>query len=225
MKKFTLLLPSCINTNNCSFLKRSDPKDREKDHFNAMKKWLEATNFDIVFVENSNADLSFLNPLIDNFKERIETLVYDGNHYHRGFGKGHGELLAINYAIDHSEKLKSETFIHKVAGRYYLTKIKELLETVENQKGFDNLEILAYYYHATPTNRVLPSVYFGMNKEKYNQTMRNMCINDEHGFYFEHALFNSMLQCDPEKILFFEEMGLEKDQYSGTGNHIIEHLK
>jgi hypothetical protein len=55
-----LLLTSSIDPNNCSFTERKSIDDRKNDYMNSLFKWLTNTDFDIVYIDNSNYDLTFL---------------------------------------------------------------------------------------------------------------------------------------------------------------------
>ena len=85
---YTLILPLTIHVNNCVALSRSDPLDRQNDFLKSLMKWLDNTTFRLVIVENSNADLSWLFIIQEQYPNRIEYLSFDGNTYPREFGKG-----------------------------------------------------------------------------------------------------------------------------------------
>lgn len=219
------LLPATIKTNGCWWLERSKVEEREQDHFEALQKWLENTDYDFVFCENSGADCSFLNPLIEKYGNRIELISYSDNDYDRSLGKGHGELRTINYALEHSTKLKKSTFIHKVSGRYYLSNIKNILDTLKSESREDFFDLIAYYHPPMFEYYVIPTVYFGMKRKVFDKYLKEALVNDAAGVYLEHTLFNAFTQLPKEKVCFFEIMGLAPDQRSGTGNAVITHLK
>ena len=112
----TFLLPATIHTNGCWWLERSKAEEREHDHFVALQKWLENTEYDFVFCENSGANLEFLKPLIDQYGSRIEVISYTDNNYERSLGKGHRELKTNNHALEHSVILKEQDIINKEYG-------------------------------------------------------------------------------------------------------------
>jgi hypothetical protein len=224
MKK-VILLPATIITNGCWWLKRSNEKDREEDHYESLKKWLENTDFDIVFCENSGADLEFLKPLIEQHPDRVELISYTGNDYDRSFGKGHGELKTIAYAIEKSEKLKSQNIIHKVSGRYFLSNIPNIIKHLEQEKIDESFDLILYYHPPMFETYIIPSVYFGISRKTFEKHMKNAVVNDAAGIYLEHALFNVFSQTPKNKICFIEAMGLDPNQKTGTTNETISHLK
>lgn len=220
-----ILLSATIRTNGCWWLKRSEVKDREQDHYSALEKWLRNTDYEFVFVENSGAELDFLQPLLDEFKGRVEVISFSDNDYDRSLGKGHGELRTINYALEHSEKLKNKNIIHKVSGRYYLTNIKNVLDHLKKEKIDDKFDLIAYYHPPMFEYHVIPTVYFGAKRKFFEKYLKNAIVNDAAGIYLEHALFNAFTHLEKDKVCFFDTMGIEPDQKSGTGNAVIEHLK
>lgn len=220
-----ILLTATINTNGCWWLQRSDTTDREQDYLRALELWLTKTDFEFVFTENSGADLSFLNHLLDKFKDRLEVLSFSDNNYERSFGKGYGELRTVSYAIDNSTKLKDKDMIHKVSGRYYLTNIPNVLNHLKDKGVESDFDLIAYYHPPMFEYYVIPTVYFGIKRSVYDKHMRNAVINDAAGIYMEHTLFNTFTHLEKNKVCFFDTMGIEKDQKSGTGNAHIEHLK
>lgn len=111
-----ILLTATIDPNNCASTIRTSITDRTQDYYNVITELLTKTDLEIVFIENSNHSLGILSEFIGN--QRIEILQFEGNTYNRSFGKSFGEQLEINYALVHSEKLKSVDYIMKLTGRY-----------------------------------------------------------------------------------------------------------
>ena len=57
----SLLLTAAINTRNCWFVKRTNPKDRLEDYKWALRQWLQEPCVNtIIFCENTGFDLSDL---------------------------------------------------------------------------------------------------------------------------------------------------------------------
>ena len=97
--RIPLLLTSSINTNNCSFTERTSIQDRMNDYIKSLFKWLTNTDFDIVFIDNSNYDLTLLKKLFKNYIDRIEFLSFNGNNFDRSLGKSYGELEIIKFCL------------------------------------------------------------------------------------------------------------------------------
>lgn len=210
---FTVILSSTIHVNNCSFLERKDPKDRIADYQQSLQLWLDKSDFRIVFVENSQADLSPFLPFREKYPNRIEFLSFDGNNFPRHYGKGFGEQLTINYAIDNSNFIKECDYIFKISGRYFLSELPKAFENFNH-----NLYDAAIY-----TSKEYPDggacVFFYLKKAIYERFMRNAPINDSNGLYYEHTLQNTIKNIQSERIFKVEKMGILG--ISGTANKVV----
>ena len=201
---YTLLLPITIHVNNCYALERSNPNERYQDFIKSLLKWLDNTNFRLVIVENSNVDLSFLNVIKENYP----------NTYPRHFGKGYGEILTINYAIDNSKFISEIDYIFKCSGRYYLTELIDVFK----EKIEDNIKAVIYSTERHPLGA--SCVFFYLKKDIYEKYMRNFIVNDIGGVYFEHGLENTIKNIPLENILQINKMGIEG--ISGTANRTVD---
>jgi len=112
----TILLTGTIDTNSCINTKRTNIEDRINDYYNNINKILQDTDLDIVFVENSNHPLGILSQVLSS--ERVEVLQFSGNTFDRRLGKGHGEWMIINHALENSTKLRTVEYLAKLTGRY-----------------------------------------------------------------------------------------------------------
>jgi hypothetical protein len=211
---YTLLLPVTINVNNCYALERSNPNERYQDFITSLIKWLDNTDFRLVIVENSNIDLTFLDILKQQYSNRIEYFSFDGNTYPRHFGKGYGEMLTINYAIDNSKFISEVDYVFKCSGRYYLTE----LINVFKEKIDDNIKAVIYSTERHPLGA--SCVFFYLKKDIYEKYMRNFIVNDIGGVYFEHGLENTIKNIPLENVLQINRMGIEG--ISGTANRTVD---
>ena len=91
--KVTILLTGCINTGGMPFTWLTDTNERLKQYADAIHYYLETTNNEIVFCENSNTNIF---PLFENDKnnDRLEILTFPGNK-EKQKGKGYGEAEII----------------------------------------------------------------------------------------------------------------------------------
>jgi len=211
---YTLILPLTINVNNCCALSRSDPLDRQSDFLKSLMKWLENTTFRLVIVENSNADLSWLSIIQKQYPNRIEYLSFDGNTYPREFGKGFGEILSINYAVDNSKFVSEVNYVFKCSGRYFLSELSNIFKSyLEN-----NIKAVIY---STPEHSLGSAcVFFYLSKDIYNRYMRHFIVNDTAGVYFEHGLIHTIQNIPLENVLQVNKMGMEGN-ISGTSNKSV----
>jgi hypothetical protein len=186
-----ILLPATINTGGIVFLQRSDPVIRENDYINAIRKWLQETNYTIVFCENSNSDLRNIEEASKGYKHReIEFLQFDGNSFPRELGKGYGMLLTIRYALQNSSLIKNADYIVAVTGRYFIKNIKKIITPLSKEKNIyimvdleKNLTWADARIYAFKPSFVLD----------YLSPLQDL-INDTKGFYLEHALARATLQ-------------------------------
>jgi len=215
---YTLLLTSTIYVNNCWFLQRNDPNDRIKDLKESLSKWFQNTTFNIVFVDNSNIDVSILREFIDKYEDRFEVLTYDGNRYPREFGKGFGERDSINYALEHSKFMKNNGYILKCTGRYFLSNLNNILNSIDHLEKYD-----AIVYKDNEDQSMNYSEFYYINKEIFKKYIYDIELNDSKGIWMEHALMHVLKNIDPKRILNVNYLGLEG--ISGSTNGILTWVK
>jgi len=116
-------------------LDRPDPQIRLKDYEAALAFYLSdrCRYIDrLVFVDNSNSDISSLRELSQNAKKEVEFLSFDGLDHPPQCGRTYGEFKLIDYAINHSRLLAGmsacDTF-WKVTGRYRVVNLDRLIAT------------------------------------------------------------------------------------------------
>ncbi|MGN6533383.1 MAG: hypothetical protein ACTHK0_16695, partial [Ginsengibacter sp.] len=139
MINIVLLLTGAINTCNKGFTFLNDPQKRRSDYISTVRYYLDSYEYPIVFVENSNEDISsqFKNE-IEN--KRLEVLCFDGNNYDEKIGKGLGEMRCIKYGILNSSFINQDHFVFKITGRY---KILNLNKFINFYKNHPNAELIA----------------------------------------------------------------------------------
>lgn len=123
--KIVLLLTACIQPNSYDCLYLVDFDIRKQQYIESINWYLQNTNYDIIFVENSGHDLSFK---FKNLLNRIEFLNYTSSKpsiYSPERGKGYKEMEILEYALHHSEKLKEAEILIKITGRLILLNIKK----------------------------------------------------------------------------------------------------
>ena len=212
-----ILLTSSIDPNNCTFLERSLIEDRKNDYLKSINLWLNKTNFDLVYVDNSGYDISFLKEEFKSYGDRIEFQSFNGNNFDRGLGKGYGELETINYCLENSYKIKQFNFLLKTTGRYFLSNLESSLS---------NINLFDYDFIAHSTNDIMYTVFFGLNIDFYTDFYKNSFgsinpINDSNHYYLEH--FFHYMSSKTDKKYFLNELGI--DGISGTFNCDITWIK
>ena len=228
MKNNTIVLTSTIDSNRCSFVQRTDIEVRKKDHLDTLSKFLTHPEFRFVVIENSNYDLGCYREMFANELHRIELISYDGNNYNRGLGKGYGELDMLLYVIRNSEYLKEDTHFTKISGRYYMTKISEVLKD-RNQYDYVYYDAQNPDLRQTRKQRQHTFFYYTPKDIFYNYFYNNNQVNDSGGKNIESIIYHYR-EKNSFKNLMVTEIGLnaisatvnrehkyeEKDQLSRT---------
>ena len=185
--KKIIFLTGCVNPKGMSKTVLQDPQKRKQQYIDAIRFYISQTTLKILFVDNSNTDLSayFLKE-IDN--KQVEILTFEGNRYDKSLGKGYGECELLEYAFRNSTFMNDADYIIKITGRLCVNNIRELitsmkkLDTVYAQRiRMDGMSCLSYFF-GSPKSFLLE--YFLPLKGN---------INDELGVYFEHVLYRAVL--------------------------------
>lgn len=206
----TILLTGTININNCTHLERSDISTRTIDYYLAIKWWLDNTTLKVVFVENSENTLEFLNSIKN---DRLELISFNNNDYDRNYGKGYGERLSILYALENSTFLKDCTQFMKMNGRLIITNF-DIIQNVINNLG--NIDILIMLMN---NNRTVRSEFFIISVHLFNDYFLKKDIDDSKGLYFEVALANVINEVGNKyDVKFLRYENVEMKGYSGTYN-------
>lgn len=182
-ENIVLLLTACVNPNGMSFTFLNDQNERLKQYIDSLKWYLNNTYFKILFVENTNFDISGL------FKNEIQTgrlecLTFEGNNFDRQLGKGYGEAMILKYALNNSLMLKKSTTIVKITGRVVVKNIQNLINR------FNDADTVYTDFSRLKSDRnKLPSVFVIAPKSFWFLFLNNVnYINDSQNIYFEHVL-------------------------------------
>ena len=212
-----ILLTSSIDPNNCVFLERSLIEDRKNDYLKSIKLWLTKTNFDLVYVDNSGYDISFLKEEFKSYGDRIEYHSLNNNNFDRSLGKSYGELEIINYSLENSYKIKQFNFFLKSTGRYFLFNIENIISKID---------LFDYNFIGHFSENIMHTGFIGFNIDFYKDFYKNSFgstnpINDSNHYYLEH--FFHYMASKTEKKYFLDELGI--DGISGTFNCDITWIK
>lgn len=117
------------------FLARNEPHLRLKDYEESLNFYLPLVNqciSSIVFAENSYSDISSLQNIVERagLNKQVEFLVFEGLDYPPSYGRAYGEFKLIDYAMEHSQIIKSqgkEAIIWKVTGRYIVKNLCQII--------------------------------------------------------------------------------------------------
>lgn len=182
-EKIVILLTACVNPNGMSFTVLNDQNERLKQYLCSLKWYIDNTPYKIVFVENTNFDVSeyFISEVQTG---RLECLTFDGNNFDRKLGKGYGEAMIIEYALKNSLILKTANVVVKITGRVIVKNAYNLI------KHFNNTDTVYTDFSRFKSNRdKLSSVFVIAPKYFWSIFLCNMnLINDSRNQYFEHVL-------------------------------------
>jgi hypothetical protein len=183
-----LLLTGCINPSGMSYTSLNNPKEREIQYVNAIRYYLSKTNYPIVFTENSGTDISQL--FTDSIKSgRMEYFSFNGNQ-NKERGKGYGECEILQYALEHSVLINTNKSkrIAKITGRLIIQNIKSIIRW---HTLFTSQQTTLCSFNSDlsfPDSRFIIA-----SKEFYHTFLKTKeNINDSSGYYFEHALCDTI---------------------------------
>ena len=119
-------MTACINPNGMVSTKLQDPEIRKFQYLEALNFYLNETDCNIVFCENTGTNIY---NKIESIKKntRLEYITFQGNNYDKTIGKAYGESLIIRYAIQHSKFIKKTDYICKITGRVKVLNINEII--------------------------------------------------------------------------------------------------
>lgn len=133
MSDVLIFITATINCGNTPHVKRRDPEQRKQDYLQAFRAWLSLNRkADILFCENSNADLSSFREAVRTQKSdnSVRIVTFPGNVGAQQKGKGHGEIEMLRYSFDTIPELKDYRYIIKVSGRYLVKNGTELTNRI-----------------------------------------------------------------------------------------------
>lgn len=127
-----LLLTACIKPNVTDKIAVSDWKKRELMYMDALNWYLDNTDYNIVFVENSGVDIS---NNFKNYKNRLEIHTYESLPMNPDRSRSYREMEIMEYAFEHSCFLKQkDILVIKITGRLKLLNIKKIVKFLIHKK-------------------------------------------------------------------------------------------
>lgn len=185
-----LLLTGCINPNGMAYTVLSDKEQRKKQYIKAIKFYLKNTTYPIVFTENSGTDIS--HHFTENIQSgRMECFSFQGN-LEKELGKGYGECEIMEYAFNHSAIIRKskQQRIAKITGRLVIKNIKTIVRWHTLLTSHRTTLCAINSDLSFPDSRfVIASLEF------YHIFLRRKAfINDSAGYFFEHALWDTIIE-------------------------------
>tara|TARA_B100000161_G_C33550721_1_gene415270 strand:- start:1650 stop:2381 length:732 start_codon:yes stop_codon:yes gene_type:complete len=174
-------------------------------------------NLNFVYVDSSNYNLKLKNPEFKKFSN-FESLALPAQDVVNKNGKGAGELLSINYALDNSVLLRNRNYIIKINGRYKLLNLEKIIQKI----NFKNKNSIIYGEFRS-FNSWFDSRCFLAKKEIFKELTKYK-IDEFNGFFFEHALAN-LVNYHLSKNLSEWRMFQRKPKFIGTSGWDGKNLK
>lgn len=142
-QKHILLMTATITPENSPLLVRTDPVQRLHDYERALEFYVGSIGkplYGIVFVENSDSDISSLRAIADRFgvSDRIEFVANYGKQSYPGRDRAYGEFKLLDYAMANSALVagaRDEAVIWKITGRYLVLNLATMIRSAP--KRFD----------------------------------------------------------------------------------------
>jgi hypothetical protein len=136
-------MTATITPHNARNLARTDPAARLKDYDDALGFYLGLIDrplHGIVFVENSDSDVTTLRQLVASrgLTERVEFLCNYGINLYSGKGRAHGEFKLLDYAMTESIMVIEAGMNHvvwKITGRYVVKNLASIIASAP--RGFE----------------------------------------------------------------------------------------
>lgn len=184
-----IFLTACVKPNGMAYTALNDINTRKQHYIYALQWYLENTSNKIVFVENTNTNLSdgFTKWVIEG---RLEFLTFNGNNYGIHLGKGYGEARILQYGLKHSKFLKRDDDVFvKISGRYLCRNITKILDKYDSiNTVYANIGKDDWGGNIADSSFVMGPVKFW--KDYFLPQKEN--LNDSKHFHFEHLLYESI---------------------------------
>lgn len=134
-RNFLMLTATITPKSGVPNLKRVNPEERLQDYKSALEFYLPLINKScdgIIFVENSNSDVSLLKNLVADhgLTKKVEFIVFAGLDYPAHFDRGYGEFKLLDYGMANSQLVKASqgrTVVWKITGRYIVRNLGTII--------------------------------------------------------------------------------------------------
>lgn len=201
----------------------ADAAARERDYLDCMRFYLAQSRVhQVVFVENSGADLRSFRELACPSSKRLELVSLDQNSFPPEFGKGYGEARLLDAALAASELLRAAPAFMKATGRIRVRNIDELIEAVDPSSSghFDvrdhdwyrRLRLRASSHHADTR-------FFVVGRDLFAAHFR--CLHETHtiGTFSIEARYLTAIRAAQTAGFVVRDRFVVEPVYSGKAGH------
>lgn len=187
--KTVILLTACINPSGMSYTALQNVELRKKQYIDAILFYLQKTNYNIVFCNNSGEDISSEVSIKVSQKlySRIEFISFNGNDYNNELGKGYGEFEIIKKGVLNSVYIKNAKYILKITGRYIAVDVESVIKKTNFVTMWKQKRL---YVDISDEFQSADARCFYGSKDFFLKfvNIENL-VNDENKFYFEHLFY------------------------------------
>ena len=215
---FTILLTGAIDIKDTPFAKSIPKNIRLNEYIKAISYMLEKhRNLNFVYIDSSNYNLKLKNPEFKKFSN-FESLSFSAQDIVIKKGKGAGELLSIDYALDNSVFLQRTDYVMKLNGKYKLINLKKIISKID----FENKNSIIYGEFRS-YNSWFDSRCF-LTKKEFFKELTDYEIDDFKGLFFENVLAN-LVNYHLAKNISQWRMFQKKPKFIGTSGWDGKNLK
>ena len=129
----------------------------------------------ILFVDNSNTDLSPLQRLVESVEhdKRVELISFDGNRYPPEYGKRYGEFKLLDHGLANCGFVADTDVLWKVTGRLRVLNLVKLIESAPAEFLFYcDLRDVPFIGNTFGGNQWMDLRLFACTVEGYDRFMR-----------------------------------------------------
>ncbi len=187
-----LILTATVNPGEMPDLIRKDINTRLNDYKKSFEFWLEKKNIKkIIFIENSNHDLSFFYDLSKKYKDKeIEILSNNLNlKFDKVLGKGYGQYLCLNEIFKNSKLAKNSNYFIDVTGRHCVINFDAILDDIKKNSS-------DIYVNISNNLKFSDANIYAGNKEFFINYLipETSKTNDQKGKIFENCVASAVLK-------------------------------
>jgi hypothetical protein len=138
MSDVLVFITATFDSGTTPQVKRRDPKEREQDYLKAFRAWMSLDCYaDILFCENSNADLSRFREVATKREgnNSVRLISFAGNAGAQQKGKGYGEIEMLRHAFDTMPELRDYRYILKISGRYRVINGNRVIDSIRQMSA------------------------------------------------------------------------------------------
>ena len=203
----SLLIVTSTVTVNSSLTVLVDPEIRLQQYISSILFYIKVKNLDSIIVcDNSGYDYSKTSSLIalaEKHSKKIEFLSFTSDQQNTmKYGKGYGEGEIMEFIVKNSLLYKKrENSFFKVTGRIIIPNIETVIRFTAVRKNFFQRTV----FNSLKSEDKIDTRFYYIKKVEFEKHLITsyMNVNDNEGFYLEHAYFKSIIKEKIKYSLFY----------------------